>query len=102
VLPGGVAILSAVFEALGIERMQVADGALREGLLHDLLGRLRHSDVRAQTVSALGARFRADGAQAERVARTAAHCFKQVARAWALDVERGGCSIGRRVCTRSA
>ena len=89
VLPGGVAILSAVFEALGIERMQVADGALREGLLHDLLGRLRHSDVRAQTVSALGARFRADGAQAERVARTAAHCFKQVARTWALDAEAG-------------
>ena len=89
VFPGGVAILSAVFEALGVERMQVADGALREGLLHDLLGRLRHSDVRAQAVSALGARFRADAAQAERVARTAAHCFKQVARAWALDAEAG-------------
>ncbi len=89
VLPGGVAILSAVFEALSVERMQVADGALREGLLHDLLGRLRHSDVRTQTVSALGARFRADGAQAERVARTAAHCFKQVARTWALDAEAG-------------
>jgi exopolyphosphatase/guanosine-5'-triphosphate,3'-diphosphate pyrophosphatase len=78
-----------VFEALGVERMQVADGALREGLLHDLLGRLQHSDVREQAVSALGARFRADAAQAERVARTAAHCFKQVARAWALDGEAG-------------
>jgi exopolyphosphatase/guanosine-5'-triphosphate,3'-diphosphate pyrophosphatase len=87
VLPGGVAILNAVFEALGIERMQVVDGALREGLLQDLLGRLRHSDVRTQTVNALGARFRIDGAQAERVARTAAHCFKQVARAWVLDAE---------------
>jgi len=87
VFPGGVAILSAVFEALGIERMQVADGALREGLLYDLLGRLKHSDVREQTVSALGARFRADAAQAERVALTAAYCFKQVARAWLLDAE---------------
>ncbi|HJW81289.1 MAG TPA: exopolyphosphatase [Acidiferrobacterales bacterium] len=87
VFPGGVAILSAVFEALGVERMQVADGALREGLLYDLLGRLKHSDVREQTVSALGARFRADAAQAERVALTAAYCFKQVARAWLLDAE---------------
>ena len=87
VFPGGVAILSAVFEALGVERMQVADGALREGLLYDLLGRLKHSDVREQTVSALAARFRADAAQAERVAHTAAHCFKQAARAWMLDAE---------------
>lgn len=89
VFPGGLAILSAVFEALSIERMQVADGALREGLLHDLLGRLQHSDVREQAVSALGTRFRADIPQAERVARTAAHCFKQVARAWGLDEEAG-------------
>jgi len=89
VFPGGVAILGAVFEALGIERMQVADGALREGLLHDLVGRFTAHDVRAQTVSAIGARFRSDSAQAERVARTAAHCFKQVARAWALDKEAG-------------
>lgn len=89
VFPGGVAILSAIFEALGIERMQVADGALREGLLHDLVGRFTERDVRAQTVSAIGARFRSDGAQAERVARTAAHCFKQVARVWALDAEAG-------------
>ena len=89
VFPGGVAIVSAVFEALGIDRMQVADGALREGLLHDLVGRFTERDVRAQTVSAIGARFRSDSAQAERVAHTAAHCFKQVARAWALDADAG-------------
>lgn len=89
VFPGGVAILSAVFEALGIERMQAADGALREGLLYDLVGRFTERDVRTQTVNALGARFRSDSAQAERVARTAAHCFKQVARAWGLDADAG-------------
>ena len=89
VFPGGVAILSAVFEALGVVRMQVADGALREGLLLDLIGRFKHSDVRAQTVNALVARFRTDAAQAERVADTAAHCLKQVARVWGLDGEAG-------------
>lgn len=87
VFPGGVAILTATFDALGIERMLVADGALREGLLYDLLGRLAHHDVRDRTVSALAARFRADAAQGERVARTAGHLAAQVARLWQFDAE---------------
>jgi exopolyphosphatase/guanosine-5'-triphosphate,3'-diphosphate pyrophosphatase len=40
ILPGGLAILVEVFDMLGIETMRVADGALREGLLYDLLGRM--------------------------------------------------------------
>lgn len=70
VLPGGLAILVAAFEALGIERLHVADGALREGLLHDLLGRLGSRDVRARTTQALCARYHVDTAQSERVERT--------------------------------
>jgi exopolyphosphatase/guanosine-5'-triphosphate,3'-diphosphate pyrophosphatase len=89
VFAGGVAALAAIFEALGIERMQVADGALREGLLYDLLGRLSRHDVRDRTVNALAARFRVDGAQAERVVHAAALCLKPVARAWSLDSEAG-------------
>lgn len=87
VFAGGVAILLAVFEALGIERMQVADGALREGLLHDLIGRLTHHDVREQTVIALGGRFRVDPVQAERVSITVAHLLRRVARTWQIDEE---------------
>src|SRR5690606_16452691 len=41
VLPGGVAILLALFEGLGIERMAISSGSMREGLLYDLLGRFR-------------------------------------------------------------
>lgn len=70
VFPGGLAILVAAFEALGIERLQVADGALREGLLHDLLGRLGSRDVRTRTIQALSARYHVDTAQSERVERT--------------------------------
>jgi exopolyphosphatase/guanosine-5'-triphosphate,3'-diphosphate pyrophosphatase len=87
VFAGGVVILLAVFDALGIERMQVANGALREGLLHDLIGRLTHHDVREQTVSALGTRFRVDPAQADRVARTTVHLLRQVKRIWSIDPE---------------
>ena len=90
VLPGGVAILRAAFEALGIEHMHIASAALREGLLHDLLGRLHHEDAREQTLRALAARYHVDKPQAERVERTARACFGQVAEHWKLvpeDVE---------------
>ncbi len=89
VFAGGVAILTAVFDALRIERMQAADGALREGLLYDLVGRYTEHDVRERTVNALAARFRVDGVQAERIAATASVLFRSVARAWALDKEAG-------------
>lgn len=85
VFPGGVAILTAVFDALGIERMEVASGALREGLLYDLVGRIRHADARDRTIAALTTRYRLDARQADRVQATAARCLAQAARAWALD-----------------
>jgi len=46
VFPGGLAILYAIFESLDVERMQATSGALREGVIHDLLGRAQHQDVR--------------------------------------------------------
>jgi len=67
VLPGGVAILSAVFEELGVSEMRVSDGALRHGVLYDLLGRFQHRDMREATVSQFMRRYHVDGAQAERV-----------------------------------
>jgi len=85
VFPGGLMVLLATFEALGIERMQVADGALREGLLYDHMGRIRHEDVRARTVESLGATYHVDGAQAERVTNTAAAALRQVSQGWSLQ-----------------
>ncbi len=67
VLPGGLAIMVAVFEALGIDRMSVSDGALRQGVLYDLLGRGEHRDMREATVSQFVRRYHVDTAQAERV-----------------------------------
>ena len=43
VLPGGIAIMTAIFEELGIEHMTYADGALRLGVLYDLLGRFHQA-----------------------------------------------------------
>jgi len=67
VLPGGVAIMSSVFDELGIETMKVSDGALRHGVLYDLLGRVEHRDMREVTVAQFMRRYHVDTAQAERM-----------------------------------
>jgi exopolyphosphatase/guanosine-5'-triphosphate,3'-diphosphate pyrophosphatase len=86
VLPGGVAILQALFDALGIERMTPASGALREGLLYDLLGRIRHEDVRDQTIRRWSERYHVDVEQAGRVERSALAFLRQTGDDWSLDV----------------
>lgn len=85
ILPGGLAILVELFDMLGIEVLRVADGALREGLLYDLLGRLTDEDARARSVRALEARFHVDAAQADRVEATALAFLRQVRADWKLD-----------------
>lgn len=85
IFPAGFAILLAAFEALKIERLQYADGALREGLLYDLLGRIRHEDVRARSLSALRERYGVDPTQAAAVEATAVELYRHVFRAWGLD-----------------
>ena len=87
-LPGGVAVLSAIFESLDIDEMQLSEGALREGLLNDLLGRFLHQDVRTATVESLMDRYRVDREQARRVERTLLELLPQVVTAWALPERR--------------
>jgi len=87
VFPGGVAILQAVFEGLALERMRVASGALREGLLYDLLGRAFAQDVRDRTVETLAERYRVDLEQVARVQATGELLFDRVAEDWRLSVE---------------
>jgi len=67
VLPGGVAILNAAFDELGLEAMKVSAAALRHGVLYDLLGRVEHRDMREATVAQFMRRYHVDAAQAERV-----------------------------------
>ncbi len=71
VLPGGYAIMYAAFCELGIERMQPALGALREGVLYDLLGRAHNHDMRQVTVQQFMRRYHVDVIQAARVAHLA-------------------------------
>ena len=78
VLPGGLAIMSAIVEALGIERIEISSGALRQGILWDLLGRVHHRDMRDVTVGQFMHRYHVDGGQAQRVEQLARHLLEQV------------------------
>ncbi|RFC39100.1 MAG: Ppx/GppA phosphatase [Candidatus Nitrotoga sp. LAW] len=78
VLPGGLAIMSAIFTELNIRHMTVADAALKEGVLHDLLGRLHHQDMRDVTVTQFMRRYHIDPLQAQRVEDLSLSLFKQV------------------------
>ncbi|MDH3453001.1 MAG: Ppx/GppA family phosphatase, partial [Gammaproteobacteria bacterium] len=88
VFPGGVAIMSAAFEVLGIKRLEPVGGALREGILYDLLGRFGPEDARETTIRNLVARYQIDTGQAGRVEATALSLLAQVAEAWRLNKQK--------------
>jgi exopolyphosphatase / guanosine-5'-triphosphate,3'-diphosphate pyrophosphatase len=88
VFAGGLAILAEVMSTLRIERLELSGGALREGLLYDMLGRLQHEDVRERSIQAMQRRYHVDVEQAARVETTAAVLFNQVAATWQLEDDR--------------
>ena len=85
VVTGGVAIMRAVFDELGLHQMTVAEGALRDGVLWDLLGRVHHRDIREVTVDQFVRRYHVDQAQAQRVG--------SLARALARDLGEAGIEL---------
>ena len=88
VFVGGVAIVYATFKSLGITQMTVADGALREGLIVDLLGRIYNHDMRASTVQSVAERYRTDKKHAARIKQTIANMLEQLRSqcSWADDI----------------
>jgi exopolyphosphatase / guanosine-5'-triphosphate,3'-diphosphate pyrophosphatase len=84
VYPGGLAVLTEVFDALGLESMLPAEGALREGLLWDLVGRLTDEDARDRSVRGFQQRFHVETAQAGRVEATALALLARLAENWSL------------------
>jgi len=102
VLAAGLAIMCSVFEAFGIERMVPAEGAMRQGILYDMLGRLGEKDLRGVTVSQFQRRYQVDVAQAAAVEKTALailgeldggdESIRQQLR-WAADLHELGLSV---------
>ena len=67
--------------------MDHCEGALREGVLYDLMGRHHHEDVRERTLTSLMERYHVDMEQAARVEAKALHALEQVADSWDLQHE---------------
>ncbi|MCU1717987.1 exopolyphosphatase [Pseudomonas sp. 5P_3.1_Bac2] len=87
IFPAGLAILEAIFDACELTTMSHSEGALREGVLYDLLGRHQHEDVRERTLSSLMERYHVDQEQAARVESKALSALDKVAADWQLEDE---------------
>ena len=85
VFAGGVAILAEIFAQLKIKHMRWSDGAMREGLLYDMVGRYTDEDARDRTVRSMQQRYHVDAAQAARVEQTALRLLSQVQESWLLQ-----------------
>src|SRR5690606_11774633 len=106
VLAGGLAIMMAAFKELNIKIMGPGEGALRVGVLYDLLGRDSDHDKRHETVRQFIKRYHVDVRQAARVKQMAMSLFRQLeladdtevqelerTLAWAADLHEIGMSI---------
>jgi exopolyphosphatase/guanosine-5'-triphosphate,3'-diphosphate pyrophosphatase len=78
VFAGGLAIMSAIFAELSLRKMTIAEGALRQGVLWDLLGRVHHRDIREVTVDQFVRRYHTDQVQSRRVRQLARDLFSQL------------------------
>ena len=85
VIAGGLAILSAIIEALDLDHIQVSEGALREGIIYELIGRYQNQDIRNVTVADIATRYGVDQEQADKVATTAETLFDQVRKRWRFE-----------------
>lgn len=78
IFPSGLAILIALFECLRIRDMQVAGGALREGIIYGMLDNYHKSDRRSQGLNQLISRFHIDYAQSQRARKVALELCHQM------------------------
>ena len=84
VFASGIAILIALFESLAIKQLQLSSGAIREGLLYEMLPNMRAITIRERTIKALEERFHIDSQHNQRVYVQAQALYQQLAPTWLL------------------
>jgi exopolyphosphatase/guanosine-5'-triphosphate,3'-diphosphate pyrophosphatase len=77
VLAGGLAIMAAALDELDVPRINPVGGAMRLGVLYDLLGRTVRKDIRAATVDRFIERYHIDRPHAMRVAALAKALYQK-------------------------
>ncbi|KHD24125.1 guanosine-5'-triphosphate,3'-diphosphate diphosphatase [Vibrio sp. MarTm2] len=85
VFPSGLSILIAIFELLEIDSMTLAGGALREGLVYEMVDELKQDDIRARTIASVQHRYQLDQAYGEQVAHLAQRLLSQCQQDWIVE-----------------
>tara|TARA_Y100001960_G_scaffold323548_1_gene402155 strand:+ start:1372 stop:2799 length:1428 start_codon:yes stop_codon:yes gene_type:complete len=85
VFPSGLSILIAIFELLEIDSMTLAGGALREGLVYEMVDELKQDDIRARTIASIQKRYQIDSVYGEQVATLAKHLLSQCQEDWIAE-----------------
>jgi len=84
VFASGLAILIALFESFSINQLQLSSGAIREGLLYEMLPNMRDLAIRERTLNSLITRFHVDKPHAYRVLQQVTMLCKQLQQQAAL------------------
>ncbi|KOO14050.1 guanosine polyphosphate pyrophosphohydrolase [Vibrio xuii] len=85
VFPSGLSILIAIFELLEIDSMTLAGGALREGLVYEMVDELKQDDIRARTIASIQSRYQIDAMYGEQVANMAAKLLSECQEDWIAE-----------------
>jgi exopolyphosphatase/guanosine-5'-triphosphate,3'-diphosphate pyrophosphatase len=79
VIGGGVSVLRALMTLLEVSTLHVAHGALRHGVLFDMVDREDHeTDTRDLSIQRLAVKFAVDATQGQRVGRVAVHLLQRM------------------------
>jgi len=79
VIGGGISVLRALMDLLQIQTLHVAQGALRHGVLFEMVEREDHdSDARDVSVQRLAQKFGVDLTQGQRVRKVAEHLLEKI------------------------
>ena len=84
VIASGLAILIALFQQLSIQQLTLSSGALREGLLYEMLPDSRTGNIRQRTIRALSQRFHIDQQHADSVKLQVNTIYSQLKTTWDL------------------
>lgn len=84
VIASGLAILIALFQQFSLQMLALSSGALREGLLYEMLPNSRTIGIRQRTINTLSKRFHIDIKHANNIKQQTEKLFSQVSSPWNL------------------
>lgn len=85
VIASGLAILIALFQQFSLQKLSLSSGALREGLLYEILPNSRQINIRQRTINALAQRFHTDTKHANHVKQKVKKLYQQLSLSWQLS-----------------